>query len=213
MHMQKTLLILFLSIFLHGLLYGQAKVKITHQIDDTELTLIAENIADQDFIFRFKFSVLELEEIDIKKKVSIPSGESQPVARYKIKNIGWSYNYSYKYQRYFSEGTMNVIASKLEMTTEEALNSIVVFDRDDCYRCQQTLEYLEAKKIKHHVLNISEDEENRQLMWACVYDLGYNLSTLRPPMIILGGKTRFNIKDYRAIFKEMRLFAKEKGLK
>lgn len=213
MHMQKTLLILFLSIFLHGLLYGQAKVKITHQIDDDELILMAENISDQDFRFGFTFSVLELEEIELKKKIRIPAGESRSIARYKIKDIGWSYNYRYKYQRYFSEGTLNTIASKLDITPEEARNSIIVFDRDECYNCDRITEYLEAKKIKHHVLNILEDKENKDLMWACVYDLGYNLSSIRAPLIIIGGKTRFNIKDFRALFKSIRLFAKEKGLK
>lgn len=211
--MLKTLLVFIVSIFLQGLLFGQAKVKITHQIDDDELILMAENIADQDFQFRFSFSVVELEEIALKKKIRIPSGESRQVARYKIKDIGWSYNYRYKYQRYFYEGTMNAIASKLKINPEEAMNSIIVFDRDDCYNCDRITEYLEAKKIEHHVLNILEDKENEELMWACVYDLGYNLSSIRAPLVVIGGKTRFNIKDFRALFKSMRLFAKEKGLK
>ena len=198
-----------------NLSYAQDHLKIEYIKKENLVYLKAKNITEKDYEFKFELTLDNLKVMDMIEKVKIPAGEErefavlEPIDRSKR----WSYNYKYWYYRYFKEGVFKEIAKTLDLTEVEAENSIIVFDKDGCSRCDKTLNYLEARKIKHHILNLDEDRENAALMHGYISELGLNLTTITTPMILMGGSVNFNISNLDAFLLKMKKFAKEKGLK
>ncbi|MFT6053326.1 MAG: glutaredoxin [Roseivirga sp.] len=207
-----TLLFLFGS---YGLSSAQNYVKVEHIKKENIIYLTANNTTEKDYEYKFEFTLENLKMVDMIEKIKIPAGEARPFAILALtdQSKSWKFNYKYWHYRYFEGGIFKEIAKTLQLSIEEAENSIIVFDKDGCSRCDKTLNYLESKKIKHHVLNITENKDNAQMMNGYASELGLNLTTITTPMILMGGTINFNISDLDGFLFKMKKFAKEKGLK
>tara|TARA_R110001592_G_scaffold39371_1_gene129640 strand:- start:5008 stop:5649 length:642 start_codon:yes stop_codon:yes gene_type:complete len=194
--------------------YGQDYAKIEYIKKENLVYLKAKNITEKDYEFKFELTLDNLKVVDMIEKIKIPAGEEKEFAILEPidKSKKWTYNYKYWHYRYFEGGVFKQIAKSLGLSEEEADNSIIVFDKDNCSRCDRTLNYLESRKIKHHVLNVNEDIENSTMMNYYVAEFGLNLTTITTPMILMGGTVNFNISDLDGFLFKMKKFAKEKGL-
>jgi glutaredoxin len=194
---------------------AQNIVEISRKISSDLIYLSAKNITNNDYDFKFELILKNLKVVDFLENVKIPAGEDLQIAILAPIDFTkkWNYSTKYKYLRYFEKGAFATIADKLELTLDEAKNSIIVFDKDGCPRCDKTLDYLDSKKIKHHILDITEDGDNTDLMFSYVTELGLNITTISTPMVLMGGNTFFNISNLDGFLLDMKKFAKEKGLK
>lgn len=189
-----------------------AKVKVSYEREGNFILLYAENITEKDIDYRFEFELTNLKKVEGGELVQIRSQEKVPFLGLEIVDPSkkWRYNYKYWYNVYYPDGAMKATAEMLNLSEEDAAKSIIVFDKDGCSRCDKTLEYLERKKIPHHVLNISESEDNRDLMWGFVHELKLNITTVNTPMVLMGENVHFNINNLDSFMYEMKKFNKKR---
>ncbi|OEK02264.1 hypothetical protein BFP97_12375 [Roseivirga sp. 4D4] len=170
--------------------------------------LTAENVGSKNYSYTFNFALQNLKKVEGSEKVEIPIKEKVSFIKFEIVDPQrpWRYDYNYNYTRYYPNGAMADIAQKLNIDESIAANSIIVFDKDGCSRCDRTLDYLKRKKIPHYVLDISEDPENKELMFGYVNDVGLVLGTITTPMVIVESKANFNIQNLDAFIYSLKKY-------
>lgn len=146
-------------------------------------------------------------------------GYSSPItkvipAKKKIKfielrfNGKYSYNYSYKTKSKPSEEQKLAWNTKIApYTFKEGAKldeGIVVFSKDGCSSCKITKDYFIKNKIDFQFINISQNEENRQLMWKVITENGENLQSVSTPVILVDGRLHHSFKDLKVFLKTLK---------
>ena len=72
---------------------------------------------------------------------------------------------------------------------------IVIFDKNECSRCERTIAYCIENNLDFKLLNISGSEDNAILMWQLLEQMGYEEETVQTPVIIVNGKVTYNHED------------------
>lgn len=211
--MLKYLYIIFLVVNCIYLKSQSERVKVTYQKADNFVLLTAENLTDKDYEFKFDFDLQNLKKVEGGELIKLKAKESAAFIGFELidNNKRWYYNYTYWTFAHYDEGVMQATANSLGISKEEAENSIIVFDLDGCPRCDRTLDYLDKKKIPHHILDITSNDDNNDLMLAFVRELGINMTSVTTPMVVMGGDVHFNINNLDSFMYEMKKYNKKRN--
>lgn len=120
-----------------------------------------------------------------------------------VPNARWSYKYTY--MRHYDGDKEAKAIDLLGTTKEEFDSSVLVFDKNGCSRCDRTLAYLDENKVPHHILNISADERNRDLMYQYLIEQGFNASVVTTPVIVIKGKVYYDIPNLSQFLKKIKI--------
>ena len=211
--MLKYLSLIFLAVNCISLKSQDQKVKVTYQKADNFLLLTAENLTDKDYEFKFDFDLQNLKKVEGGELIKLKAKESAAFIGFELidNNKRWYYNYTYWTFAFYPDGVLQATANSLGISLEEAQNSIIVFDKDGCSRCDRTLDYLSKKRIPHQIIDITTNGDNNDLMFGFLKENNLNLSTVTTPMVVMGGDVHFNINNLDSFMYEMKKFNKKRN--
>jgi len=163
------------------------------------------NNTEKDLRVKVELKVTNLTGYRFPISKSVDGGQTVPLITLGTVPLkGWTYNYSYWTKREYKEGKFGEAARLLDKTQDEIKNSILVFDKDGCSRCDRTLAYFEQKKVPHHVLNISESQDSDDLMFRYLLDAGFNASVVTTPVLVVDGKVHYSIPNLDFFMNDLR---------
>lgn len=103
------------------------------------------------------------------------------------------------------EKTLTTIKKEHQLTDYNKLNEgVVIFDKDECSRCEQTILFCAENDIDFKLLNISESQDNAGLMWQLLEAVGYEEENVQTPVIIVRGKVTYNHEDLGEFLKALK---------
>jgi glutaredoxin len=123
-------------------------------------------------------------------------------------NGKYSYNYSYRVK------SKPTVQQKLDWEKKIASHDfkegsnfkkgIIIFSKDGCSRCKMSIEYLIKNEVDFQIMNISDKEQYRSLMWKVIKDNGENLDKVPTPVILVNGKPHHSFKDLNKFLKKLK---------
>ena len=66
------------------------------------------------------------------------------------------------------------------------------------------MDYFVKNQIDFQFINISDNDENRQLMWKTIRNGGENLQRVSTPVILVEGKVYHHFKDLKQFLKTLK---------
>ena len=116
--------------------------------------------------------------------------------------ITGEYTYDFIYVNQFPS---DLILKKDFMVDGVSLNKgIVIFDKQGCARCDQTIGYLTKNNKAYQSLNISENSFYKNLMWDVLTASGYRGQTVQTPVILVDGAVSFGHEDLSAFLMSLK---------
>jgi glutaredoxin len=67
-----------------------------------------------------------------------------------------------------------------------------------------SIEYLIKNEVDFQIMNISDKEQYRSLMWKVIKDNGENLDKVPTPVILVNGKPHHSFKDLNKFLKKLK---------
>ncbi len=203
----KTIVFLFLCI--SSSIYAQSK-PITFKVSeaDSKLVFICTNNSTTSYDVT----------LTLTKKKGL-SGYTKPITKkvtpetnlvFASLPIKGSYSYSYKTSYKTSKKTKKELQD-IAHTKKEALlkdlskinTGIVVFDKSDCPRCQRSTAYLVENNIKFKLLNITDNKENKELMWSLLRAEGVTKNIVTP-VFLVDGKLSHSHEDLNTFLESLK---------
>lgn len=101
--------------------------------------------------------------------------------------------------------SLEIIKKEHQLTDYTKLNDgVIIFDKNECSRCEQTILYCVENNIDFKLLNISENEKNEILMWQVLEAVGYKGETVQTPLILVNGEVTYNHEDLDGFLKTLK---------
>ena len=176
------------------------EIKIIESTENNFVILSAQNISDVPQNVTLKLTTSKGLR-DNKRPVTKKVGVGETVVLKKITKTRGPYQYSYS----LSNSIAITEGKTIESVTSKGIDlskGIIVFSKDDCPRCNYTLNYLSEKDIPFKLLDISEPGDNNQLMWKVLRENGVT-KTITTPMIFVNGKLTHSHEDLKGFLKTL----------
>jgi glutaredoxin len=205
---------------------GQKKpVYISKSQEGNSIILTAHNDLDQrvKIILDIKSKGLDLTAGPKITKVLAPNSKSRVVAMTPIPGVQATYKYSLSSEiidageevveivkrtssrRPIIKNTSRYRDDQAVQNTKENLptDRLVIFIEDDNPRCEEIEKLLKEKGFVYQVFNITEDEQNHQLMWDALLVYGEKEGKIMLPAIFHQGKVFHSIEDQASFVRNL----------
>lgn len=158
---------------------------------------------------------VKLELIDIKglKGYSKPITKSVPAGSRRLMTsvvIGGAYSYrsSYTYIPKPSQAERFAIKKrkeeKLLKENENIMKGIVVFEKNNCSRCNMSTSYLLDNNIDFKIIDVSDgDGKGNRLMWDLIKKDGFKEGKILTPVFLVNGELSHTHKDLKGFLEDL----------
>ncbi len=183
------------------------EIEIEEVRGNSEIKLFAQNTTSDDLDLTFGIQVVGFtisEKLPV-KKILKPGVKEYLLTLTAPKGVDCEYNTSVSYKKIKKVSALTENKGT-QRTTGIQINpdKINVFTQDSCERCEYIISYLEKNKIPFLELNTSLHQPNQQLMFSKLAEAGFNGKDVQMPVIILKGKTDYNITNLSEYVKNMK---------
>lgn len=203
----KTLLFTLALLFAVLSSFAQEHVKILKTQIDGGTKIYAKNLSENEVNLSITFELVNAN-MDKQQPVeaSIPANDSILVTTIQQtnKNEKWSYKIQYSYTIKTPKlATTDILEHpSIQAATIIDTNTLVVFTKNGCGRCNLTINHLNSNNIKYTEYNTSNDANNLAL-WKTLEAAGFEGNTIKMPVIISNNETFYNIKDLVGFLKTL----------
>ena len=196
MYIMKNYLLTCLLITFTLLLSAQNKaVELIESSVDGKVMVSAKNNTDTDYKIIVQLKLVNAQSSlasPIEKIIQAGSEELVFEISPEDPSLNWTYSIGFSYEKYYDQ--INAIID---------FESINVFTMNGCGRCQYTVNFLNENKIAFTEYNTSENDANNMAMWETLKAANYDGYSITMPVIVMDGKTYYNINNLSAELENM----------